>query len=1100
VGERFPEGPLTILFSDVEGSTDLRTQRGDAAAHRILRSHEEVVRSCVAQHDGREVKALGDGFMVAFVSARKALSCAVAIQQRLNQRNELSPGEEVLVRIGINTGEVVIEGDDLYGQAVNAAARIAARAKGGEILVSDIVRQLAGSGPEFTFRDRGRCRLKGFPDRWHLSSVVYTSGEHAGVVPFGERTPFVGREPERAELRRILTQTLQGSGSVVMIGGEPGVGKTRLSEELMARATREGLQTFVGHCYEMEGGQPYVPFVEAFEQALARAPSPVAFRQFLGEEASEVARLVPRLRQLCPDIPPRLELPPEQERRHLFNSVWEVMARTGRAQPAVVVLDDLHWADEPTMLLVQHLVERVADVPVLIIGLYRDSELDVGRPLSRTFEELIRRRLVRRMTLKRLPEEAVALMLAGLAGQEPPARLVAVLYAEAEGNPFFTEEVFKHLAEEGRLFDADGRFRTDLSVDQLDVPESVRLVVGHRLRRLGEDGSKVLGSAAVLGRVFSFELLQVVEEMPEDPLIDVVEGAERVGLIVPVDDGSDEDRFMFAHELIRQTVLGELSAPRRRRLHARTAEALERVSAADLGPQAPAIAHHLLEAGPAADPKRTLHYLALAGEFAMESFAYEDALRHFERALSLKQLATPRKQADLLFGLGQARRSLGYWDQAMDNWREALDVYASLGEVEEAGRLCWALAWQLNWAARWEEAVEIAQRGLASLETSQSPARVGLLALVGLALGFGEQYEAGQQYIATAVGLAETVEDRLVQGRVLSMAAIFHWAYSEFGQAVETGLRASVLLKEAGALWDYVNILMFVQLALHSAGRWDEAADLHREVDQLATRLVHHGAILVGRRERAARERNRQPDIGRYEEFARADLDLNRTSGGMAWIGHSYIFLALADFWQGRWKECLENAREGARLEAPGFVGLWSPSLHMLLTAYAGDPDEARHLFQELSSQLPRPGQAATIGSWQLAFSAVEARAVLGDRAEAAAFYPLVTEAIKAGIVVDGYFHGRSLHMLAGIAADAGGQWDDSEQHFREALRQAESLGQRMERPDILRFYAGMLIERDGPGDKDRARQLLQDAIEAYQEISMPRHEEMSRQLLHSVG
>jgi len=1100
MGERFPEGPLTILFSDVEGSTDLRTQRGDTAAHRILRSHEDVVRSCVSQHDGREVKALGDGFMVAFVSVRKALSCAVAIQQRLDERNQRFPGEEVLVRIGINTGEVVVEGGDLYGQAVNAAARIAARAKGGEILVSDIVRQLAGSGPEFTFRDRGRCRLKGFPDRWHLSGVVYSSGPQAAAVPIAERTPFVGREPERAELRRLLTQTLQGSGAVVMIGGEPGVGKTRLSEELAATATREGLQTFIGHCYEMEGGQPYVPIVEAFEQALSRAPSPAAFRQFLGEEAAEVARLVPRLRQLCPDIPPPLQVPPAQERRHLFNSVWEVMARTGRAQPTVVVLDDLHWADEPTMLLVQHLAERVGDVPVLVVGLYRDSELDVGRPLSRMFEELIRRRLARRMTLKRLPAEAVGQMVTGLAGQEPPARLVEMLYTEADGNPFFTEEVYKHLAEEGRLFDADGAFRADLSVDELDVPEGVRLVVGHRLRRLGEDGPKVLGSAAVVGRVFSFELLQVVEELPEDRLLDLVEAAERVGLIVSVDDGSHEDRFMFAHELIRQTVLGELSAPRRRRLHARTAEALERVHAADLRAHASAIAHHLIEAGPATDAKRTVHYLAMAGAFAMESAAYEDALKHFERALPLQDLATPRARADLLFGLGHAQRGLGFWDQAMENWREALDAYASLGEVEEEGRLCWDLAWQLTWAARWTEAVEMAERGLASLGTSESPARMGLLALAGLVFGLGGAYDAGLERVATALELAETVEDRLVQGRVLSMAATFYWAYAQFGRAVDTGLRAAAMLKDAGALWDYTNVLFFTQLALHSLGRWDEAADLDRQVDPLAARYAHNGATLVGRRERAARDRNRQPDLGRYEEFARGDLAINQSTGGMAWIGHSYSFLALLDFWQGRWKESLENAREAARLEEPGFVALWSPSVRLLLTAYAGHDDEARRMFQELSAELPRAGQAATLGSWQLAFSAVEALFVMGDRAEAAALYPLVIEAIESGAVVDGYFHGRSLQMLAGIAAGAGGQWDDSEQHFQEALRQAERLGQRMERPDILRFYAGMLIDRDGSGDRERARQLLEEAIKAYQQISMPRHEEMARQLLHSVG
>jgi class 3 adenylate cyclase len=168
MGERFPDGPVTILFSDVEGSTGLRTERGDVVAHRILRSHEDVVRRCVEAHDGREVKALGDGFMVAFASVRKALACAIAIQQGLEERNAESPGEELKVRIGINTGEVVVEGDDIYGQAVNAAARIASRAKGEEILVSEIVRQLAGSGPEFRFADRGRYRLKGFPDRWHL--------------------------------------------------------------------------------------------------------------------------------------------------------------------------------------------------------------------------------------------------------------------------------------------------------------------------------------------------------------------------------------------------------------------------------------------------------------------------------------------------------------------------------------------------------------------------------------------------------------------------------------------------------------------------------------------------------------------------------------------------------------------------------------------------------------------------------------------------------------------------------------------------------------------------------------------------------------------
>ncbi len=689
MGEQLPEGPVTILFSDVEGSTDLRTERGDAVAHRILRAHEEVVRSCVAAHDGREVKSLGDGFMIAFASPRKALACAVAIQVGLAERNAASSGDEVKVRIGVNTGEVTVEGDDLYGQAVNAAARIASRAKGGEVLVSEIVRQLAGSGPEFTFVDRGRYRLKGFPDRWHLYGVVYDAARPAEPgAAFAERTPFVGREAERAELRRLMAQVQAGTGALVMVGGEPGVGKSRLAEELAIRCAREGFQTFFGASYEMAGAQPYIPFVEAYEQALAQAPSPQAFRQFLGDEAAEIARLVPKLRQLCPDIPPPLDLPAEQERRYLFNSIWEVLARTGRAQPTLLVLDDIHWADEPTMLLIQHLAERIAEVPVLMVGLYRDSELDVGRPLSRTFEELTRRRLARRMPLGRLPQEGVAEMAAGMAGQEPPPRLVEVLYAETEGNPFFTEEVFKHLAEEGRLFDADGRFRADLSVEDLDVPEGVRLVVGARLRRLGEEGPKILASAAVLGRVFSFDLLQYLEELPEDRLLDIVEEAERARLIFAVDDSPGEDRFIFAHELIRQTVLSELSAPRRRRLHARAAEALERHYAAALAPQAAAIANHLLEAGPAAEPKRTFRALIMAGRFALETSAFEEALRHLERAAELVDAATAVERAELLDLRGSAERNAGHWQQAIAHVAPGARRLRGLGR-RRGGRADW---------------------------------------------------------------------------------------------------------------------------------------------------------------------------------------------------------------------------------------------------------------------------------------------------------------------------------------------------------------------------------------------------------------------------
>ncbi len=271
--EALAAGPVTILFTDVEASTELRTRHGDHVAQQLLRRHEEVVRGEVAAHGGVEVKALGDGFMVAFGSARRALACAVAIQRALAERRaDLS---DLRVRIGLNTGEVVAEADDLYGQAVHAAARIAARAAGGEILVSEVVRQLAGVTPELTFTDRGRCRLKGFPERFRLFEVRGRDEEPATApAAFAARTPYVGRESERAELGRLIDCALGGSGGLALVGGEPGVGKTRLCEEAGADAVAKGFRVLVGRCYEIEGAPPYVPFVEILEQALADEPNP----------------------------------------------------------------------------------------------------------------------------------------------------------------------------------------------------------------------------------------------------------------------------------------------------------------------------------------------------------------------------------------------------------------------------------------------------------------------------------------------------------------------------------------------------------------------------------------------------------------------------------------------------------------------------------------------------------------------------------------------------------------------------------------------------------------------------------------------------------
>lgn len=280
----FGNAPTTIVFTDVEGSTELRGRLGDDAAHQVLRSHDALVRAAVAEYGGREVKALGDGFMLAFVSPRDALRCAQAIQRAFSVAARAEPTRAVRVRIGVNTGELVEEDGDFFGQPVHAAARIAAKARGGEIFVSEVTRALCADRPEFAYVDRGRFRLKGFDTRWRIFDLVWVLpdvaelsggstvgvGARMSVLAGGDRTPFVGRSAECALLSDAVTRALVGNGGVVLIGGEPGIGKTRLAEEVAAGAADRGMAVLIGHSYERTGASPYVALIEFLEVSARR--------------------------------------------------------------------------------------------------------------------------------------------------------------------------------------------------------------------------------------------------------------------------------------------------------------------------------------------------------------------------------------------------------------------------------------------------------------------------------------------------------------------------------------------------------------------------------------------------------------------------------------------------------------------------------------------------------------------------------------------------------------------------------------------------------------------------------------------------------------
>jgi tetratricopeptide (TPR) repeat protein len=572
-------------------------------------------------------------------------------------------------------------------------------------------------------------------------------------------------------------------------------------------------------------------------------------------------------------------------------------------------------------------------------------------------------------------------------------------------------------------------------------------------------------------------------------LLDALDEAERARLVAPVSDRADEDRLLFAHELIRQTLLSELSQPRRRRLHLRVAEAMENLYGDALEGHVSEIAHHLVQAGPAADRRKLLAYLILAGRRALATAGFEEALRHLERAHSLRGVAEPRQFADLLFDLGMARVSLGQHSEALASWQEALQAHEALGDTDRIAEVCFAVSQALWWVNRDEEGFAVAQRGLVALGDRATPEGVRMLAWAGAAAAFVTPYEVGAEMVDEAVSLARQLGDERLLGHALASQAIHRFPHSVHREVVEAGRQGATILRSSGDLWDAVQVLAFMELALMFLGRMEESAEVGEEVTELGGRLGHHFALWIDNRARGSRELASDPDLDRFEAFARGDLEV---PGHEGW---SYGWLGTAEFLRGDWDAALRLAEEGTRHEpANALSGYeWGPYFQIL--AYRGDRAEALSVLARKGGALPGSKQANGLGSWHLLLSVVEGLYILGDRAEAAALYPRIAELADLGVVFD-FFCGRLVERVAGAAAAAGERWDVAEAHFRTALHQAEEMPHHLEQAETRRFYAQMLLERAAPGDGEQARALLAEAIEGYRRIGMPKHEDMALALL----
>jgi tetratricopeptide (TPR) repeat protein len=916
----------------------------------------------------------------------------------------------------------------------------------------------------------------------------------ASPFSMAARTAFVGRETEIGAIRTTIDRALTGHGSVVMLSGGPGVGKTRLAMEIAEYASREGFRCLTGHCYERDEPFPYLPFAEIIEGNLAQAASLYDYRRQMGPNAAELAQIAPILRRVFPDIPQPLELPPEQQRHYLFQSVAEVLARAALTRPHLYLLEDLHWADESTLALLMHLANRIAQLPLVIVGTYRSGYSNENPALVRTLEELIRLD-VRPQKLSGLSKNAIAQMLHSLSQGQASEKLVSLIFEESQGYPFFVEEVYRHLVEEGKLFDPAGQFRADIEIGEIDVPENVRLIISRRLERLNENEKRTLTAAAVIGRSFSFQLLAAISQIDVDELFTVIEKAQQMGLVVPSSEGPERP-FSFRHELMRQTVLAAISPPRQQRMHANVAEAIERLNPDAVNERSGEIADHLLKAGSFADGRRLVSYLILAGQGALEAAAFEAARWNFQSALAHQGNVEPRKRAELLTSVAMAELGLDQLDAALAHLREVVEIYINLDDREMAGRGFTRLTGAFISAGRFQEAIKTAHRGLDYLGTDVSAVRVRLLAALGQACVITAGYEPANEALQQGFNIASQLSDPKLEARLLGVRAILNFHYFRLHESAADELRSEQLGASEDSPWRRALRLRNLTQTFFYLGRLEEAVKIADELEPLARRIGRALEIAVCVSVRVWAGFSKAPDLAKLEIGLKQVPKSHQVQWFAYWGALSEVQLSLVDFFCGDWTTALLHAQAASRQpELESSVRGYGAGTLFRQMAYAGDRDAALGILEEKRTQLPQTGKPNEAGSWSMLSLVVEGLVMLGEREKAAQLYPLVCELVDTGALVL-WSICRFTQTIAGIAAAAARQWQAAEYHFRIATEQAESFPNLLEQTDIRRFHAMMLLDRAAPGDRKKAQTLLNEALETYTNIGMPRHIEMIQALI----
>ena len=940
--------------------------------------------------------------------------------------------------------------------------------------------------------------------------------ERARPSPTGEPVPgpapegpaFVGREEVMAELRALLQDALAGRGRLALLVGEPGIGKTRTIEELCAQAGRRGVRVLVGRAYEGEGAPAYWPFVHILRDAIRDTKAPV-LREQMAAGASDIAQLVPELRERIAGLPASEALESEHARFRLFESLATFLRNASRARPLVVVLDDLHWADEPTLLLLQFLARELRDEHVLILGAYRDVEVRRHHPLAPALGELARHPHFRRISLSGLGEADVARCVGAATGSEPPEALVRAVYDMTEGNPFFVHQTVQLLASQGRL-----ETREDVTSLSVTLPQGVRDVLGRRLDGLSAECNHLLALASVVGRDFSTNVLGRVAESPAEAVLELLDEAAEAGILVDASDAEDDgaalplSRYAFSHALMREALYEELSGPERVRLHRRVGEVLEQLYGQDGAAPLSELAHHFFQAAPGGDAEKAVAYAERAAVQAVELLAFEESVGHYQRALQALEFAVPvdaARRCELTLALGWAQSRIAF-QRGTDSFRRAAEIARRIGRPDLLGRAAMGLGgWPLSAGKgpvepnhEFRAAVEEALR---DIDEGDRALRARLVAGLAVTPPDQDSMETRDRLSRQALELARATgnADALLDALYARL-----WALNGPGDSERRLTVSTEFLALAEKMGNKEKIFTGRENRIRSLLALGDPAEMDRELEafaRLAEALRLPPYLYSATRFRAARALIE----GRFDEAERLvarsrELGIKANDPGVSTVGDFHELWLLRE--RGRLAEIAPLFE--SIVERNEWLGPLPAAAVAFLYQSIGDAAAALRHFEDVWYR----DVAALVRDehWLLTVAFLgEVCAGLADTRRASLLYDLL-EPYAGGDVVHltgRFYFGPAAATLGRLAALLGRR-ELATRHFEAALERCERVGSRPARARTQLAFAHFLLRcgvgdaRDAPvpeADRRRARALLSAAGATAAEIGMPELREQVRSL-----